>query len=178
VDVPDATRLLVRQPALFSGTVAENIGNGRPGTTFLEIIEAAQLADAHRSILVLPDGYDTQVGENGERLSEAERQRIAIARAVLCDPKILVLDGGAGPEARERLVQEAVRRLTRVDDTAFVIAHSLSGVRDTDRLVLADDGRVLETGSYQDVIARKGAFRHLVDAERGMLSVVALGDRR
>jgi len=155
--------VVLQEPVLFRGTIAENIGYGRPEARFEEIIEAARVASAHSFILAKADGYDTQVGERGKQLSVCERQRIAIARAILLNPRILILDEATSSvdALSEQLIQDAVYRLAK-DRTSFVIAHRVSTLKRVDRLVVLDSGRIQEAGTYQELIARRGAFHDLV----------------
>jgi subfamily B ATP-binding cassette protein MsbA len=154
--------LVPQETYLFGGTVAENIGYGRAGATVAEIAAAARAANAHDFILALPKGYDTVVGEKGIRLSMGQRQRIAIARALLKDPRILILDEATSSldvEA-EREVQVALDRLL-AGRTALVIAHRLSTVRGADRIVVLEDGRIVEQGSHDDLLIRGGRYAAL-----------------
>ncbi|WP_186418182.1 ABC transporter ATP-binding protein [Bosea sp. CS1GBMeth4] len=147
---------------LFDDTVRANIGFGRPGASEAEIVAAARAAAAHDFIMAMPDGYDTRVGERGSRLSGGERQRLAIARAVLKDAPILLLDEATSAldTQSERLVQQALAELTR-GRTTLVIAHRLSTVREADRIVVLDEGKVIETGDHDTLIARDGAYARL-----------------
>ncbi len=147
---------------LFDDTVRANIGFGRPGASENDIIAAAKAAAAHDFIMAMPDGYDTRVGERGSRLSGGERQRLAIARAVLKDAPILLLDEATSAldTQSERLVQEALAELMK-GRTTLVIAHRLSTVREADQIVVLDEGKVIETGDHDGLIARDGAYARL-----------------
>jgi ATP-binding cassette subfamily B protein len=152
--------IVLQEPFLFYGTVAENIAYGRPDASRRQIIEAARAARAHDFILRLPEGYDTPVGERGQNLSGGERQRISIARALLINPAILILDEAtsAVDTQTEREIQEALENLTR-GRTTIAIAHRLSTLRRADRLVVLERGRVVEVGRHQDLLeSPDGAF--------------------
>ena len=136
------------------GTVAENIAYGRPDASISEIVDAAIAAGAHSFISRLPDGYDTVIGSGRRKLSGGERQRISIARAVLSEPKILVLDEATASvdTETERLIQASLTRLTE-NRTSLSIAHRLSTLRDVDRIIVLENGRLVEEGTHEELMA-------------------------
>ena len=151
---------------LFSGTISENLKVSKPDATDAELIEAASAANAHGFISEFPDGYETVVGERGIRLSGGQRQRVAIARALLADPRILILDEATSSldAESEGLVQEALERLM-VGRTTLVIAHRLSTVRAADRLVVLTDGRIVEHGVHDELVAAGGVYARLLERQ-------------
>lgn len=169
--------IVPQEPFLFSGTVAENISYGKPGASFEEIMEAAIAANAHNFIVGKPDGYDTQVGERGGELSGGEKQRVAIARAILHDPKILILDEATSSVdvETEKQIQEAIARLTQ-GRTTFAIAHRLSTLRNADRLVILEGGRIVEIGTHSELMEKKGIFYELVQLQQQTSEIIAVTD--
>jgi ATP-binding cassette subfamily B protein len=147
---------------LFAGTVAENIAFGKPDARPEEIVRAAQTVGAHDFVLRLEDGYETQLGERGSRLSLGQRQLVAFARALLADPRILILDEATSSVdiGTERTIEQALRTLL-ADRTSFVIAHRLSTIRDADLIVVLEHGRVIEQGSHDELLARRGLYTSL-----------------
>jgi ATP-binding cassette subfamily B protein len=158
--------LVLQEPFLFFGTVAENIAYGKPEATRDEIIAAARAANAHEFILRLPQGYDSLVGERGQGLSGGERQRVSIARALLIDPRILILDEATASvdTETEREIQKALDNLVR-GRTTIAIAHRLSTLRKADRLVVLDKGDKVEEGTHDQLLARRGAYWRLYQAQ-------------
>ncbi|NND99935.1 MAG: ABC transporter ATP-binding protein [Pirellulaceae bacterium] len=148
---------------MFDGTIRENIAYARRHCTDEEIVRAATAAAADEFIERLPDGYDSVIGERGVRLSGGQRQRLAIARAILADPKILILDEATSnlDSESERLIQASLAELLQ-DRTAFVIAHRLSTITGADKIVVLDDGRVVEVGTHQELLNQGGRYRDMV----------------
>lgn len=158
--------LVLQEPFLFFGTIAENIAYGKPDATREEIIAAARAAHAHEFILRLPQGYDSMVGERGQGLSGGERQRISIARALLIDPPILIMDEATSSvdSETEKEIQKALDNLVQ-GRTTIAIAHRLSTLHRADRLVVLDRGVVVEEGSHDELMAREGAYHRLYEAQ-------------
>ncbi|MEH6436716.1 cyanophycin metabolism-associated ABC transporter [Massilia sp. DD77] len=158
--------LVLQEPFLFFGTIAENIAYGKPGASREDIIAAARAAHAHEFILRLPQGYDSMVGERGQGLSGGERQRISIARALLIDPPILILDEATSSvdSETEKEIQKALDNLVQ-GRTTIAIAHRLSTLHRADRLVVLDRGVVVEEGNHDELMAREGAYHRLYEAQ-------------
>lgn len=173
-DLRDVTQLSLRSqmgmvtqdPFLFSGTIMDNIRYGRLAASDDEVIAAAQAANAHSFIERLPNGYQTEVGERGGMLSQGQRQLIAIARAILADPRILILDEAtASIDTRtEKLIQSALNTLLK-GRTSFVIAHRLSTVRNADQVLVIDDGQIVERGVHADLLAQNGLYAELYNRQ-------------
>lgn len=171
------TGVVLQEPFLFYGTVARNIAYGNPEASLDDIIAAAKAANAHDFIVGFPDGYDTMVGERGQTLSGGERQRISIARAILHDPAILILDEATSSvdTETEKLIQEALYRLT-ARRTTIAIAHRLSTLRRTTRLIILDKGEIVEQGSHEQLSQREGGiYAKLLKTQLELQSVMAIG---
>ncbi len=175
-DLRSQIGMVHQEPTLFNVTIAENIRYGKPDAPFDEVIRAAIAAEAHEFIVAKPDGYDTKVGEHGGKLSGGEKQRIAIARAILHDPKILILDEATSSldTPTEKKIQIAIARLVK-GRTTFAIAHRLSTLRNADRLVVLDDGKIAEVGSHAELMTRRGIFYGLVHTQQETTAVMAVG---
>ncbi|KAH9295405.1 hypothetical protein KI387_038993 [Taxus chinensis] len=158
--------LVQQEPALFAATIYENILYGKENAAETEIIEAAKASNAHNFISSLPDGYQTMVGERGVQLSGGQKQRIAIARAVLKNPGLLLLDEATSAldAESESIVQEALERLMR-GRTTVVVAHRLSTIRNVDSIAVVQDGRIVEQGSHQELLASTGPYSRLLNLQ-------------
>ena len=154
--------LVPQETLLFGGTIEENIRFAKEEATLAEIKEAARAANADGFINECPDGYQTVVGEKGIRLSAGQRQRIAIARAILKNPRLLILDEATSSldNKSEKLIQEALERLMK-GKTSFVIAHRLSTIHNADKILVLDQGKIVETGTHQELMDRKGLYQYL-----------------
>ena len=166
---------VLQEPFLFHGTIAENIAYAKPEATMVEIMAAAKIANAHDFIVNRPDGYDSQVGERGGNLSGGEKQRLCIARAILHDPAILILDEATANVdlETEEQIQEALARLTQ-GRTTLAIAHRLSTLRNAHTLLVIEEGKVAEHGTHEELEANKGTYYELLQMHRKTSTVEAL----
>ena len=164
--------VVLQETFLFTGTVFNNIKFAKPDASQEEVIAAAKAANAHDFIVKMPDGYNTYIGERGFTVSGGERQRIAIARAILNEPRILILDEATSSldTESEYLIQEALNRL-REGRTTFAIAHRLSTLREADRIAVIDDHKIAEIGTHNELIEKKGVYYKLVTAQLEMQKV-------
>ena len=155
--------VVLQEPLLFHGSVADNIAYGVPNASRQDIIWAAQAANAHDFIMEFADKYDTHIGERGLRLSGGQKQRLAIARAILKNPRILILDEAtsAVDTETEKLIQEAIERLIK-NRTTIAIAHRLSTLKNADRILVLDKGQIVEEGSHEELMALNGVFARMV----------------
>lgn len=165
-DLRNLMGIVTQEPILFNDTIAANIALGNPTATAEQIEQAARIANAHNFIMQKENGYQTNVGERGSKLSGGERQRLTIARAVLKNPPILILDEATSSldTESERLVQDAINNLMK-DRTSVVIAHRLSTVRHADEIIVLQKGQVVERGRHEDLIAREGFYKRLVEMQ-------------
>ena len=166
--------VVLQDPFLFQGTIAENIGYSKPGASRREIIAAARAANAHDFIIKFPDGYDTMVGERGARVSGGERQRISIARAILKNPRVLILDEATSSvdTETESKIQEALERLVQ-GRTVFAIAHRLSTLKYADRLIVLKEGEVDEIGTHEELLAKEGTYAGLCEKQTELSKIRA-----
>lgn len=167
--------VVLQDTFLFNGSIYENIRYARPDATKEDVIRAAIAANAHEFILQKPDGYDSEVGEKGGKLSGGEKQRIAIARAILRDPRILILDEATSSvdTETEKKIHEALQRLVK-GRTTIAIAHRLSTLNTCNRLIVIKDGEVAEIGTHEELLAKEGIFYDLVQAQERLSKIVAV----
>ena len=157
---------VLQENFLFDGTITANVGYARPGATRDEIVEACRIAHCDEFISQFPQGYDTVVGERGIKLSGGQRQRVSIARAILANPRILILDEATSSldSESEQMIQDGLRNL-RAGRTTFVIAHRLSTIRSADQILVLEEGQVVERGTHAELIALNGRYRYLHDKQ-------------
>lgn len=168
-DMRSQIGVVLQETLLFSGSIIENIRYSKPEATIEEVIQAAKIANAHEFIIGLPDGYDTSLEENGNNLSGGERQRITIARAVLHNPRILILDEATASVDidTETAIQEALQRIMK-NRTTIAIAHRLSTLRNADRLLVLEKGEIVEMGTHRELMQKQGIYYNLTMAQRNM----------
>ncbi|CAI8158373.1 MAG: Lipid A export ATP-binding/permease protein MsbA [Prochlorococcus marinus str. MIT 9215] len=170
-DLRRCIALVSQEVYLFDGTVAENIAYGKAETNLEDISKAAELAEASEFIEALPEGFNTLVGERGQRLSGGQRQRIALARAILKQAPVLILDEAtaAVDNETEAAIQRSLTHIT-ANRTTLVIAHRLSTVRHADQIIVMEQGRIVEQGSHDDLLRRSGAYADLWRVQAGLRS--------
>jgi len=168
------TSVVLQEPFLFYGTILDNIRYSAPEAPLDEVIQAAKAAAAHDFIASFPDAYDTHVGERGVRLSVGQKQRISIARAILKDPTVLILDEATSSvdTETESLIQQAMEELVR-NRTTFVIAHRLSTLRRADNILVFRDGTIVERGTHEELIAMRGFYASLCEKQALMAKIEA-----
>ena len=161
-DLRKSLGMVLQDTNLFTGTIRDNIKYGCDDATDEQVIEAAKLANAHSFIMHLPDGYDTMLTNNGAQLSQGQRQLLAIARAAINDPPVMILDEATSSidTRTEKIVQSGMDKLME-GRTVFVIAHRLSTVRNSKAIMVLDHGRIIERGSHDELIAAKGQYYQL-----------------
>jgi subfamily B ATP-binding cassette protein MsbA len=169
-DLRRSIGIVLQETILFSGTLRENLRYGRKDATDEEIVEAARIANAHRFIEELPDGYETEIGEHGVSLSGGQRQRVSLARAILQDPRVLILDEATSSldSESENLIVEAMQRVMS-GRTCLVIAHRLSTILDADRILVLRGGQLVEDGPHDELLRHDGAYRRLFEQQFGPL---------
>jgi subfamily B ATP-binding cassette protein MsbA len=157
---------VLQENFLFDGTIADNVGYAKPGASRPLIVEACRVAHCDEFISQFPQGYDTIVGERGIRLSGGQRQRVSIARAILADPRVLILDEATSSldSESEQMIQDGLRSL-RAGRTTFVIAHRLSTIRSADQILVLEQGQIVERGTHAELLALNGRYRHLHDKQ-------------
>jgi len=167
--------VVLQDPFLFHGSIADNIAYSKPHASRAEIVAAAKAANAHNFIMEFPDGYDTMVGERGVGISGGEKQRISIARAVLKNPRILILDEATSSvdTETESLIQSAIDRLVE-GRTTFAIAHRLSTLRKADKLIILDKGEIAEMGTHDELLDNNGLYKRLVALQSELSKVKAI----
>ncbi len=169
----DLIGVVQQEVFLFDGTVFENIAYANREATHEQVIEAAKRANADEFIMELPDGYDSVIGERGVKLSGGQRQRLSIARALLANPQILILDEATSnlDTESEQLIQESMTTLLR-DRTTFIIAHRLSTITHADQIVVLDDGEIVETGTHESLMRKEGAYAKMIRRQHDAVSLI------
>jgi subfamily B ATP-binding cassette protein MsbA len=164
--VREKMSIVTQEPILFNDTIAANIALGKPDATEEEIIQAARIANAHNFIIAKEEGYQTNIGDRGSKLSGGERQRLTIARALLKNPPILILDEATSSldTESERLVQDAINKVME-HRTSIVIAHRLSTIRHADEIIVLQKGRIVERGTHDELMQLQGFYRKLVEMQ-------------
>jgi subfamily B ATP-binding cassette protein MsbA len=157
---------VLQENFLFDGTIVENVGYARPGASREEIVEACRVAHCDEFIKAFPQGYDTVVGERGIKLSGGQRQRVSIARAILANPRVLILDEATSSldSESEEMIQDGLRNL-RAGRTTFVIAHRLSTIRSSDQILVLEGGVIVERGKHGELLAANGRYLQLYDKQ-------------
>ncbi len=170
----DQMSIVLQDPLIFSGTIRDNIAYGKPNATDEEIIEAAKLANAHDFIVEFADGYQTEVQERGSRLSVGQRQLVSFARAILADPRIIILDEATSSidTKTEKLIQDAIQKVL-IGRTSFVIAHRLSTIRNADLIMVIEDGLIAEAGTHESLMLEQGVYYNLNIAQYRSLQKAA-----
>ena len=165
--------IMLQDTFIFSGTIMDNIRYGRLDATDEEVIEAAKAVYAHDFIMLMENGYNTEVRERGSRLSTGQKQLISFARALLANPRILILDEATASidTHTELLIQQALDKLLQ-GRTSFVIAHRLSTIRKADRIMVVDKGNIIESGNHDELMALKGAYHELCEAQYRFMKAV------
>jgi ATP-binding cassette subfamily B protein len=160
------TGLVLQDIFIFTGTIKDNIAFGRPDASINDVVEVAKLARIHGFIMTLPDGYSTVVGERGVTLSGGQRQRLTIARALLADPRILILDDALSfVDARtEKEIQEAIAEAMK-GRTSFIIAQRLSTIKNADRIIVLDDGEIVEFGTHKELMSKDSVYRRIYETQ-------------
>ena len=166
MDYREQVASVLQENFLFDGTIAENVGYAKPGATLQEVKDACRIAHCDEFISRFPDGYQTIVGERGVRLSGGQRQRVSIARAILANPRILILDEATSSldSDSEQMIQDGLNRL-RSGRTTFVIAHRLSTIRSADQILVLEAGEIVERGTHAELLALNGRYRQLYDKQ-------------